>query len=147
MKKVYLLSIIALFTLTKCGIGDISYVSKYVYQNNTEWNLVIEANSPFGSNKTMIQEIFELKPGESHTISLSLLGGFRDPLNLGSDGKYGSYTIVHNGESKVINYGSDDDELYNLENYTLISSEKVTRTYEYIFEESFFDNAEPLSQE
>ncbi len=53
--------------------------------------------------------------------------------------------IISNGEMQFINRNWEKDELYNINNYTLISQKDPKRTYQYIFTDENFIDAEPIN--
>ena len=130
----------------------------YSFKNESSWDLTVngcfwsEENSwSQGANKWIIvgdDKSFTLNRGDSHAI-ISSYGGFGYPfrerpgLITGRMVRNGTEQVVQR-EEYVIDGQIHRDKLFQLENYTLVSEKKDEKTYEFIFTDDFFADAEPI---
>jgi hypothetical protein len=151
MKKAKIIfgSLAALLLMSGCGKVDPSYLTEYEYVNNTEWHLSVTINKTNPDNDIENWHYnpveFDLAPNESYTLNLNLggEGGFKHPFDMPTGLAYS--VVISNGESRVVSQSREDD-IFNIDKYILISSDKTQWLYKFIIEPEFFDNAEPIDE-
>ncbi len=143
MKKLLLIPVLIIFAFSGC-ITEYVYLSTYVYKNQTSYSITVKAHSCFLEKDS----VFIIPPSESHMLEFMVDGSHYSPPFWGDYISISDYIVVSNGEKQFIHkfYPPDPEtnNLYQEETYKLVKERKRHRTYEYIFTDDDFVNAEPI---
>lgn len=151
MKAKHLIPIIFITAclMTGCYVEPISHTT-YIYKNQTSKDITIKSYSP-------IYYDGGIDHGEYSTFVIEVNGSYkiywptdysrfpREPFTwLPNPSADHDTTIVSNSISEIIERRRDNSTLYNTDNYRVVSSKPKKRswTYEYIFTDEYFENAE-----
>ncbi len=147
MKKLLLIPVLIIFAFSGCN-ADYTHIATYVYKNLTSSSIKVKYNYFFNKKDS----IFIIPPSGKHLLEFMKGGVYPPPF-------YGEYQyptlndsiVVSNGERQFIHKyihtlppKLETNNLYQKETYKLVKERKRHRTYEYIFTDDDFVNAEPI---
>ena len=121
--------------------------SVYMYKNQTSSSITIKAHSYFLKKDSVLiispGGMLELIFGIEHEVL------FPPPFSWDECPPYtDDYIVVSNGEKQLIHKfyppAPETNNLYQEETYTFVNEKKRHRTYQYIFTDADFENAEPI---
>lgn len=151
MKKVpaFLLATIIAITEIGCNDSDYSYTSYYEYRNNS--SSVIYFNSYSYATGELIEEpdySFVIPVGDSFTLRFDTEGGYPYPFMWASPTDK-DRVVVSNDEKQFFNTrhaNFGDIKLFREDSYEIVKSSKKgrNRTYQYVFTDKDFENAQPV---
>ncbi len=148
MKKLLLISVLIIFVFVGCN-KDYVYVSTCVYKNQTDESICFTWHSHYARRSLTEDTIFIIPPQGMHELKFRREGACPPPFCGDYMGPfYDDSIVISNGEKQFIHkfYPPDPEtnNLYQEETYKLVKERKRHRTYEYIFTDDDFVNAEPI---
>lgn len=130
------------FTLVGCGfdLGEPPISVNYIYVNNCSTEITVRSVIPDKADDN--EYSFTLPVNGQHTMTFT--DGYDRLFYWSHWGTKDDYVIVTNGTKTVTHHLSDEDGLYLLESYTLISDVYGHRIMQYVFTDEFFENEETI---
>ena len=141
MKKLLLISVLIIYTFTGC-FTEYVYVSTYIYKNQTSSSITVKVHY------VSKDSIFVISPQESYELEFYYDGASYPPPFLFAGFDINDSIVVSNGDKQFVHkrfpLNPETNNLYQEETYTFVNEKKRHRTYEYIFTDDDFVNAEPI---
>lgn len=132
-----------MFMLAGCaGEIDYKYTSVYVYTNNTTEVLDVKVFSYYSNSVGSHSKEFTIPVNGSYELKLSLEGDFPPPLRIGNNSHSSDFISIEYGDVEYLEEKQAGNMLFNADNYTVISEDKLNRKYEFVFTDGFFDSIE-----
>lgn len=151
MKKIpaLLLAMIIAMVETGCNDSDYSYTSYYNYRNDSSSEIHLESYSYYdGELHEEPDYSFVIPVGQTYTLRFATEGGYPYPFMWRSPTEE-DRVVVSNNEKQFFNTrhaNFGEIKLFREDSYEIIKSNKKgrNRTYQYVFTDKDFENAQPL---